>query len=387
MKTQLLYILILCAIVGCSELSQEDATRDINLYQGHWTRHDTITSNEVVVEDLRIDNYALQYCQYNLNTGIIIDKQAGMILLGDNKKMEWNSVHETNNTHDRMFWTIKSIQDSSLWLFSSTLGNRIYRKESSEPASIDSSECMTKLISFSQLLPICYEEIKSEEYAIPTNDGIKILVNNPLCNHIIFKKSETGDSAYSYTFPTDCIETTLSSRISNMNFLHEYEGISDYSNAATLRESAYVISTNSQKQDATITLVDSYDYWYDATRYIGKSIEDVKQDFADVTYAYYPKGYNDSLPAYIFRNHGSKGFERLAIGTKGNLQVESATIEFTKTFIKEEDCLFVLDKKYKLKKMDNGVYTYKDYMHDNLSAYEIRYTPSKRTLQYLPVRQ
>lgn len=352
---------------------------DINLYQGHWVRCDSTNFDESIVEHLTINNASVSYCLYDSNTDFVIEKQEGMVLLGNNNKMEWNTVSELNNLQSRTYWTVKDVQNNSLWLFSNILGDRVYQKDSSLESPIDTMGSFNCIINYHNMLPLSHNDLKDCYYAIDMNNGIKFLLNNPLCSSVTFNKNEVEDSIRSYSFSTANISTPYNDLLKRMTFIHEHDGISDYCDAQSLEASSYVISTDDEKGIATISVVNGYDYWINMSQYLNTSIDAVKQKFSDVAYSYSSKGYQGTLPTYKFVPNGKYGYRYITFAIDNDGSVIDIKAEFPKSFINVNSCLFMLNQKYVYDRTVNGEYIY--YNSKN-PRYKLAYNSSLRIMHY-----
>ena len=370
-----LFILLSCQ----DNLVQTVQYNDINLYQGSWLRFDFSNSEESIVERIEINNASISYCLYDNDTDFIIDKQDGMVILGSNNKMEWVTVSGLDNRQYRNYWTVKNIQDSTLGLFTNILGNRIYKKDSSLGSTIDSIGCLNRLLKYRNLLPTDYGEMKERTYAIVKSDDIKILLNNPICSNITFNKDESEDSIQSYSFPTTNLGSSYSDLLQELVFVHEHDGISDYCDAASLKDATYVISTDTDKELAYVSTIHGYNYWFNVSQYLNVSIDVVKMKFSDLAYQYSSTGYQKTLPTYKFVANGKYGYKYLTFSTDVSGIIIDIKAEFSKTFINVENCLFMLNHKYNYDRMENGEYVYKDRKNP---IYELSYNSSSRIMHY-----
>ena len=124
---QLLYIIFVILVVGCSSNDDVYSYHEIKEYQGNW-RDTILFSNKIYVEDLTIKDNSIKYSLSDVSTHVVLDTLIGTLVVGKENKIEWVCFSPIDNKTRQTVWNVIELSPYQMTLYSNTYGERNYKK-------------------------------------------------------------------------------------------------------------------------------------------------------------------------------------------------------------------------------------------------------------------
>lgn len=296
---------VLITLIGCTQNDESTFYDSINGYQGVW-RDTLYNNNEMYLEDLIVHENAIEYVLSDAQTHVVYDQLNGTLVVGNENKIGWNCISPLTNRSYRMTWSVRDLTTYQMKLFSQIMGEHTYKRV--YYPSIDEYEVkdtLDEILQFRQFLPLSKSELveKFGTYNIMENDGTQVtyLINHPLFDKISFRSNYDEGSFYSYILHMKDWSQCGHIIGSQYTKLQDVNGTIEYIDADSLETSDHIITTDSMANHISISPIEDYDYWPNASCFIGMSLQDVMNIYEGKYIYRYHEYQNDGLFEYAYQ--------------------------------------------------------------------------------------
>ena len=387
-------LLIVCALIGCAQNEDAPYFNDIKEYQGVW--RDTIfANNDIYIEDLKVSDHSISYELTNANTNIVWDKFTGLMEIGNENKIRWNCVSSITNKIRQTHWNVLNLSTYQMNLYSNIQGEHVYRRVYSPYfETYEIEDTLEELYHFKNYMPLSKDAIIDKFGSINRlsyEADYSYLINNPLFEKVCFKPNCNNDSIYSYILclrkdNTHSVDWNSFEKYIGNSFskIRELKGIQEYCDSKSIERSSSIFILDPSSRQITVSPLKDYDYWPNGLHFIGRTLQDVKEELgSNYVYTYYE--YPDSdLVQYDYQTSHDGVCRIISICTGSDEIVSRSAIWLlgNNTMEQEALVLHLLHKKYYYDRHENDIYYfYSDKDVDSVS-YEVRYMPSRNVIMY-----
>lgn len=391
-KFSVLFVLLL---FGCQPNDNMMLYDDVRDYQGVW-RDSLFTVEKKFVEEFMVENNTMSYILSDVETHVLYDKQNGELQIGNENVIGWNCTSAITNKNIKTSWKVTNLSEYELSLFSEKQGhrhfNRVYRAALCDYSLNDT---INELLQFNRFLPLSDSDVVNffgNYNKVQSNEDFIYLVHHPIIDKIRFLRNEKNDSIYSFVITVvkdtsliknwRSIQNIVSSQFTK---IRDIKGITEYCDAKLFEESSFIIGVDSLMHQITYSLLECYDYWPNVSKYLGKTLLDVRRNY-DSCYVYRRKVLSESdLIEYNYQTQHDSVCRSISIMVDSAEIVRRCQVSLMGKYSigQVAQILHLLNSKYTYMESGNDVYYYYSSKTNNNPEYEVRYDAKKREIQYL----
>ena len=397
---QLLYIIFVILVVGCSSNDDVYSYHEIKEYQGNW-RDTILFSNKIYVEDLTIKDNSIKYSLSDVSTHVVLDTLIGTLVVGKENKIGWVCFSPIDNKTRQTVWNVIELSPYQMTLYSNIYGERNYKKahySTLEDEGIKDilqnveRDILMEMLQYQKYLPLHKNDLIEKfgyHNRLVESMGFAYYLHHSLLDKISFIENYENDSIYSYTLSVKDWTRCISIIQSNYVKLRDVGVSTEYIDAETLEASKNVIITDPTTKQMSIKPIKDYDYWPNISHYIGKDLETFLDDFRSKYVYKFHENLNLGLYEYSFQAHKDSICSDIFVIVDSNNIIQQSGVCMINTYLsssssRKKEAQKELDKFSQLLRMkyfldregmdENGnkVYYYHPNRQKDESPYEIR---------------
>lgn len=375
-------ILIILIVSSCTDDNDRQAIRDIAYYQGIW-RNVIDTESDIYHEELSIKNSSMDYVLVNTATNVIVDQQKGMLVVGNNNTIEWSCTSSISNEYIQTYWKVRDLNHDNLCLFSDVSGmhkyKKVYRTILEEKAFFDTLSVLT---TYSDYLPTskdCIEKVFGRTSVTENEQSVSYKIHHPLVESISFYIDSETDSVFSYSLKLAANENVSDKLSDSLFHIRTVSDCFEYCDGKSLTDASYVVQLDTLDRTVTYSTLKKYDYWYDVSKYIGWTTDQMKAEFSDYIYKYYQ---SETSTEYHYETLFGGKCKYVLFNVNNDGKVTASAVQLLSKYDNEIVILYLLKAKYYYDRFENGSYYFYPNINKEASSYVIRYNTSNKYIIY-----